>query len=554
WVVGQTAAAPSAGEFVRLEVRRAGAASGQACNAPAGACLGYLDAQIVSTGSGSTSAADAEFAAAATNDFIVFSDEETVAVNFSVLDTGSGGEEGGELPANLGDLFTVSGQGTDKFNETAGNCSSDDFERPGQGLQAVGAGLQAVGAGLQAVGAVGGLFVVETPVDAATADALDALVTTNAVVAAQVLAGLGDIDYGNQVAILVVDDFNGVLELPTALLAGQVDLNGLDDLVALGQLSHGALVFHQIRELASAVLGDRGSTSSSPHTNNPPYVKFQAPRNARLLLQPVDAHDLDTDQLATKIRDAIAAMTAAEKITHFVVNMSFAIVPCTVQDDFSAVTAPSTSDIATFEEYVQALLEVNEIAPQYLDELGLLVSTPLELSTDPFFAYLDCPLPSLDGGLQRCDGKTASMKLPVVQSLVHVASSGNFGNDYALYPAALPTVISVGSLDVDGEAYSSARSDFSNAATVLAPGALFKLAQTSDQTIVSAGTSFAAPVTSLFTALDLVGMTRDCDPGDLSTNPISAPALATTDLDGLPLVPAFTNGGPDAVSALCATD
>ena len=77
---------------------------------------------------------------------------------------------------------------------------------------------------------------------------------------------------------------------------------------------------------------------------------------------------------------------------------------------------------------------------------------------------------------------------------MHVAASGNFGNEYALYPAAWPTVVSVGSIDVDGAGYDAGRSAFSNAAAVLAPGNSFLLNARSGNTVARGGTISIAPI------------------------------------------------------------
>src|SRR5690606_821315 len=141
---------------------------------------------------------------------------------------------------------------------------------------------------------------------------------------------------------------------------------------------------------------------------------------------------------------------------------------------------------------------------------------------------------------------------PTVTSIVHVASSGNFGNDYALYPAAWPTVVSVGSLDVDGRRYSADRSSFSNAASVPAPGHAFPLADRHGRTVAYAGTSFSAPVVSLFSAIDQMLRGTQCAAGSLAGSTAQAPALADSGLNGYPLVePFLRGGGQTALSALC---
>ena len=560
WDVASTAAV-SDGDYVRVEIRPAGVPQEQACNEPWGACLGYFDARIVRTGkphaavpdepalvtAEPTTAVPAEAQLASPTgkklkNVVTVPDHAQLPVKFKLL---AGTQELPDPSLGVAGLVALSGQG-DKL-DTAGNCSANDFTRPGQGLQAVGAGLQAVGAGLQAVGAVGGLFVADAQ---RLADPSVAGVTSNDEVAAQLLEHLDPSPYGPRppVAIMVVDSFNGSYGLPQRLLdVTALSVGELDALVADGSLSHGALVFHQLKELASAATGDDTPWPDRPGARVALYNFGGTHYGTPLLLETVDATDLNTDELADKIRAAIAHVSRVG-FKHVVVNMSFAIVPCAVAGDVANTVG--TSAIPTFEAYVASLLQVNAISPQHLEELGALASEPLALESDSFFRYLDCPLPATYFGQARCDGKTPWG--PVVWSLVHVAAAGNYGNDYALYPAALPNVISVGALDVAGSGYADRRSSFSNAATVLAPGALFDLAaKQGGQRLVYAGTSFAAPVVSLFSALDTMLGTRLCDAGSLNRSPLVPPDLALDDLLGRPLLPAFYGPAPDAVGTLC---
>lgn len=525
WDVSQTAPGATGG-YVRVEVRPAGVPKEQVCNDPWGACLGYFDARIVATGSGTNTPPSA-------NVFLNVADHAIVPVTFKVL-TGTN-----PIPENgLAGVLGMASEG-DPLEESAGNCSSNEFYRPGQGLQAVGAGLQAVGAGLQAVGAVGGLFVADS-------DKVSGLVTSNHTVAAQLLAGMPAGNNKYYAAILVVDDFEpGSFGLPATLLDGtDLDVGDLDELLATGALSHGSLVLHQARQLAAAATGDSKAKSSAGGST----TEYKAAKGTRLLVQAVNARGMDTGDLADAIRAAVIALP--DEYRRVVVNMSFAIVPCTVTEDFGVVMG--TGSIPTFEEYVASLLEVNAIAPMYLDELGELVSLPVELADDPFFTYLACPLAVTANGQTRCDGKVGK-NLPIVDSLVHVAASGNFGNEYALYPAALSTVISVGSLDVTPNGYAGQPSSFSNAATVLAPGALYQLAGKQTQQIVYAGTSFSAPVVSLFVALDQMRQPPSFGAGTLATYPITVHSMASTALTELPLVCTFTSGIPGSASAVDPT-
>jgi len=534
WDVRQTATTAS-GAYVRVEIRPAGVPHVQVCNDPWGACLGYFDARIVATDGPQSLGATGDGAAGGAagkvlKNALTVPDHQTVPVRFKVL-AGTAA-----LPATTAALVALGGSG-DKFDDELGNCASNDFSLPGQGLQAVGAGLQAVGAGLQAVGAVGGLFLADP---ALTGDR----VTTTGTVAGQ-LRDHVQLDYhGNDVAILVVDDFGGVYDLPAALRAGaDIDYDDLQGMLAGGALSHGALVFQQLKELAAAAAED---DTPYPGTPNASSAKYHALGGPRLLIQAVDAAGLDTEDLASALTAAVTGLD--DGYQRVVVNMSFAIVPCAVVDDVA--TTIGTGGIPNFEAYVASLLQVNALAPLELDDLGKLAAEPVALSSDPFFEYLACPLPSVAGGEHRCDGKTDSTAM-IVSTLVHVASSGNFGNGYALYPAALPTVISVGSLDVTADAYSASRSGFSNAATVLAPGALYQLGATQTRQVVYAGTSFAAPVVSLYAALDLMSNAPRCDAGSLASDPMAGHGLATRELPDQPLLTSFMGTPPDAISQLC---
>lgn len=89
----------------------------------------------------------------------------------------------------------------------------------------------------------------------------------------------------------------------------------------------------------------------------------------------------------------------------------------------------------------------------------------------------------------------------------YVASSGNFGLGYPLYPAAWDIVAAVGSQDaVAPSGFGPVKSSFANSGQVIAPGALYELSRTvvGGKALAFAGTSFSAPAVSLFTALDLM--------------------------------------------------
>src|SRR5690606_11464311 len=197
------------------------------------------------------------------------------------------------------------------------------------------------------------------------------------------------------------------------------------------------------------------------------------------------------------------------------------------------------SEEVTFDEYVAALLGLNGVSGATADELAEELHLPVELASDPFFAALACP---------PTGGATCGTGL---DSVVFVAASGNYGQGFPLFPAALAGVVSVGSQGVDGGALVATASDFSNAAAVLAPGDLVVVRTQGRLGLALAGTSFAAPVVASFAALDQQAQQPVCAGGD-PADPVGSPAaLAVQDLDELPLLPGFAAGGDSALVSLC---
>ncbi len=429
-------------------------------------------------------------------------------------------------PASIAGLHPLSSE--QPFDETAGNCAADGLDLPGQGLQAVGAGLQAVGA-------VGGIFL-GTPADFAGNAA------SPEKVAQDLWQVLGEPNYHDRVAIVVVDDFGGTYELPDSLVDGsEVTQQQLESWFDSGELSHGALVLHHLLRMLASSGFDDGFVTTNPVTGEPIYIRW-TDDGGKLVVQTVDTDDRDTAEIVSVLRDSILELAHHEdhEFSRFVVNMSFAVVPCAVAADLGA------SSVDTFEEYVQKIRTLNGIGAQYETELSELLTAPLGAGDDPLLAYLDCPLPVAHK--DRCDGWDYHAGA-AVESIVHVASSGNLGHDFALYPSAWPTVISVSSLDVDGNGYSSTRSGFANSGEVAAPGSAFMLVATPGQAVAYAGTSFSAPVVTLFTALDTITSQR-CDPGNPGVKPATGPDLAHGTYVNTPLDTIFGEA-QSAVSLYC---
>lgn len=426
-------------------------------------------------------------------------------------------------PDNLSSYTTLSAAagedtGPDDFESVAGFCPANEFRTPGQGLQAVGAGLQAVGAGLQAVGAVGGVFLAPVVAFGDTVihahDAIDDLhEITRRIDQAPV----------EQVVLLVVDDYGPPGNVHYRWPTLHATPESLHDVTENGLLTHGTMVAQHSVEMFLA-LGYSREWALHGNSGLDPYEILHRPgvqgatnrEKGDIVLQYVNIFGMDTTEMAGAIRDNIDrhrdGSGSQTPITRFVVNMSFVILPCAVTEDLAA------SGINSFEDYVAAVAAVNGVDASSAGNAVTDVSAEDELA-----AYLACPYPAGES----CAGDSDSL-----EALVHVASSGNFGVDFPLYPAAYENVISVGSLDVMGTGpriYSQSRSAFSNQANVLAPGSMFRLttSESPDHMITYAGTSFAAPIVSVFMTHDM-GQADECNavsrgvPGDGLMPPLLA--------------------------------
>lgn len=199
-------------------------------------------------------------------------------------------------------------------------------------------------------------------------------------------------------------------------------------------------------------------------------------------------------------------------------NMSWVLLPCATVEAFDGARA----DFLTFEKYLAAL------------EVGGLTTTA---ASDPTYAANVLRLLSWvgpeDSLFELISGdQGSSSRVPFTlfehAKVAFVAATGNFGMDYQMLPAAWPLVVGVGA--PRGEqplALQQEPPPFTNAAEVAAPGAWFLLQRSPEfdtpasveepESIVSyAGTSFSAPMISLFTAVDmLAGSDARCSPDDV---------------------------------------
>lgn len=522
---------PSVAERVRVEIRMEGSGDAPVCNNLAGECLGYMDIRIVETGGKGHGGGSG-------NGMITVPSGKTLEAAFKVL-----------YPTGMEGLAALSGQGG--LDPEAGSCPADELGLPSQGLQAVGAGLQAVGAGLQAVGAglqavgaAGGLFAarLESPntnVEGLLDRAVDATALVDVLTAFDERFG-GESHYGEKTVIFVLDDFGGDFKLPDNMLQGAINMpsDGTLDY----EYSHGALVFHELRSLLTALFGHgHGHWTSDSY-----YVDFAY---GTLRLQAVDARDadsgrIDTDEATEALRKALkSAWHRGYK--RAVVNMSFSIVPCDVLADF----AHENSVSPTFEEYVSELMGHNGVSGPTADMLGDELVRPVTELDDPLLDFLACP--------RVFDGKPCGAYF---HAIVNVAASGNYGLDFPLFPAAADGVISVGSQRREGSQYVGA-SQFSNAASIVAAGdvILLRKDESTGNGLAYIGTSFSAPFVSLFTALDQWTGSPTCGAGDPGDPGVYPPQLAAHDqenpLENVPLLPGlnFPDTDQSAVELMCTT-
>jgi hypothetical protein len=373
-------------------------------------------------------------------------------------------------------------------------------------------------------------------------------------------------DFGDDFEI---DDEAGGLLSPGAAL-GEDELRSL---ITGGGFSHGALVLHQVVQMVEAAGFVEIAEPWGPEfrvfargvwgENEGGEPQLLETTGDYLIVAAVDTLGFDTDVIAGRIGNALAALRYYSELNpedaldlrRAAINMSFTIVPCAVFEDLEGFNVEGGFDIGTalpeFGDYVAALAAENGVANNFYAELSALLIEPtgstdepllgqIESCTDEFEYYgaLAAPLgstfpiksvpphpfvidPDSDEGFVA-DWRTAveypqefgelllGTSWPCSDATaIYVASSGNFGLGYAMYPAAWPLVVSVSSQNaIESDAFSATKSFFSNSGDVMAPGLFYELGRSSEDdpelVIAYAGTSFSAPVVSLFTALDLM--------------------------------------------------
>jgi hypothetical protein len=235
------------------------------------------------------------------------------------------------------------------------------------------------------------------------------------------------------------------------------------------------------------------------HINN---ILSTGPHNM-ITVYPVDVGDFEsTAVIATEMSAAHQRLVDAG-IDRIVFNMSFGVVPCTIARDFESLLTANI--VYSFGEYVE------QVSSNYANQTGRDINDirnavrnvllrPIDPSSDPLYSNF---IKELSGN----------------QFIYFVSSSGNFGLDFPLYPGAWTEVIAVSAYkannpatlwteDIDiGGNIATLRA--SNMGEVMELGAWYEYIDPPGNRTGTyyAGTSFAAPVVSLFLASILTDTT-----------------------------------------------
>ena len=371
------------------------------------------------------------------------------------------------------------------IEEDMGNCPIDEFKVPGEGVRLK--------------GGTGGFLTAFTPMPG------------DVYAAGQHVANLASPSFTDRSAILIVDDFDQDLN-PGVYLPD-----------AGGGGSHGALVFNHTLALLST-LNPIGNPARQidPFTVNEPapempfeFEAFGLPSvtfpKLGVTVAAVDTDDFNTDAIAGRIAATIHALSQGG-VSRFAVNLSFGLVPCSVLEDFGA----AKDEFSTFEAYRDAILRKNGYDPhspkveRFRKELTQILTVSVG----------GAPLRQLSQFGPNAFGK--------VERIAYLASAGNYKMEDSLYPGRWAEFASVSASVLETRSIKkntpyllkTRNKDYtySNTGEVLLPGGYYQFTRydakqgrwVSNPKLGFAGTSFAAPMLSVFTALDYTSHTPRC--------------------------------------------
>src|SRR5690606_3093884 len=252
--------------------------------------------------------------------------------------------------------------------------------------------------------------------------------------------------HNDAVAILVIDDFGqtGSYKIPETVYALH-DQTQLEDAYRDGTLSHGALVFNHFNALLKGALDDAGF---DPYPNEESVEWSDG--SARIGVFVVDALDyaapVPTNDVATTTANVIRDLRG-NGYSHFVLNMSFAVLPCSIANGYADYGGPQLSleayaaqvSAATGLAYAQLTTPAESLLyPGPRDVL--LVQCDGRNTTPHTFrqsAMQAEPIPvEPPDGVRRVWGVIDSPCETEQQRVDYVGSAGNSGLPYPFFPAA----------------------------------------------------------------------------------------------------------------------
>ena len=218
--------------------------------------------------------------------------------------------------------------------------------------------------------------------------------------------------------------------------------------------------------------------------------------NADIVIRPVDTEGFTTSILLERIQEEIEAIAAEDMGAPIVINMSFAIVPCTTVGTLAAYDAlmsqfdPNIAgDMAALQTFFASLIDSG------------IYSEPLN-GSDTLLGFFG----------EVCDSNEACQYADSGE-IIAVAAAGNEGEPFPYFPAAFEGVVSVSASDDNGAFVPlTGIAPYSNFGGVMMPGIWIH------ESGIDVGTSFAAPRYSFLMALYLLGENNDfCNTGSIIT-------------------------------------
>ncbi len=330
--------------------------------------------------------------------------------------------------------------------------------------------------------------------------------------------------------------------------AGEIGENGFtpegEDIVAEGLVAEVDWIMENLRysdfgpeRVAILIVDDFSSTGTESRDSvashgwlvNEVFEQLHAelPEDAarNIILEQVniaDENGYQSELVISALEEAVNRL-AEEGVERFVVNMSFVIIPCQDEDlnfDFGEFLSRRednrghsiVSEVGGDTEYVQELLQDSRVT--YIEEDGLNTEEASERvrgrseeqqerqGGQPEFVQQRLQFTRLFENPQLNSDPLRDFFRSTDYLIVPIASAGNFKWRRPFFPARWPEVLSVSATEDSDLRFWL----HSNNGEVTVPGAWYLF----DDGVYRAGTSFAAPVLSMMSAIDLTQATPTC--------------------------------------------